>query len=29
MQIEAVSENSAPKSIIRNEWDAAIAGKRW
>lgn len=29
MQTEAVSENSAPKSIIRNKRDAAIAGKRW
>ncbi len=29
MQTEAVSENSAPKCIIRNKLDAAIAGKRW
>lgn len=29
MQTEAVSENFAPKSIIRHKRDAAIAGKRW
>lgn len=29
MQTEAVSENFASKSIIRNKRDAAIAGKRW
>jgi len=29
MQTEAVSQNSAPKSIIRHKRDAAIAGKRW
>lgn len=29
MQTGAVSENSAPKSIIRNKWDAVVAGKRW